>query len=413
MSKRIVVTGLGALTPLGNDVPTFWSNLLEGRNGAAPITSFDASMLQVQYAAELKDFDPAEIFDRRVARRNDLFTLYALEASRQAIVDAELVPQDGGHNVGVLIGTGIGGLLTLLENYEAFTSGGPRRVSAMMVPRMMPNAAGAAVAMTHGLRGPNFALASACATGSHAIGEAARMIRTSQVDAMVCGGSEAVVTPISIAAFVNMGAMSTNPDPERASRPFDAERDGFVLGEGAGILVIESLKHAQDRGARIYAELVGYGATADAFHITAPDEQGAGAAAAMRMALDEAGIAPSEVDYINAHGTSTQLNDPIETRAIHSVFGAHAKKLAVSSTKSMIGHLMGAAGAVEAVACIKSLETGWVHPTINYENPDPDCDLDYVPNEARQLDPQVVLSNSFGFGGHNGCVLFRRFEETG
>jgi 3-oxoacyl-[acyl-carrier-protein] synthase II len=282
-----------------------------------------------------------------------------------------------------------------------------------MAPMMMPNAASAAVAITYGVRGPNLCVASACATGSHAIGEAAEVLRQGRAEVMVCGGSDAVIHPLSLAGFRNMGAVSTrNDEPERASRPFDAGRDGFVMGEGAGVLVLESLEHARQRGARIYCEVAGYGVTADAFHITAPEETGQGAAEAMEQALHDAGLAPRDVDYINAHGTGTLLNDRIETQAIRTVFGPHADRLVVSSTKSMLGHLMGAAGAVEAIACVKSLETGWVHPTINYEHPDPQCDLDYVPNQARRLEPRVVLSNSFGFGGHNGCLIFRRWEDT-
>ena len=413
MRKQIVVTGLGAITPLGNDVPTLWEGLLAGRSGVGSITLFDPSHLGVRIAAEVKDFDPVALFGPREARRNDRFALFALEAARQAVVDAELqLEEEDRREIGVLIGTAIGGILTLLENYDVLQTSGPRRVSPFMAPMMMPNAASAAVAITHGLRGPNLCVASACATGSHAIGEAAEVIRRGHAEVMICGGSEAVVHPLSLAAFKNMGAVSTrNDEPERASRPFDAGRDGFVMGEGAAVLVLESLEHARQRGARVYGELVGYGATADAWHITAPEEMGQGAVGAMERALRDAGLGPEEVDYINAHGTSTPLNDRTETRAIRSVFGPHADRLAVSSTKSMLGHLMGAAGAVEAIACIKSLETGWVHPTLNYETPDPECDLDYVPNQARKLEPGVVLSNSFGFGGHNGCLVFRRWEE--
>lgn len=416
MENRVVITGLGAVTPLGNDAPTMWEGLLAGRSGVARIRQFDPSDIEVQIAAEVKDFDAEEIFGRRQVRRSDRFTLFALEAARQAVEDAELA-LDAQHDLrtdaGVLIGTGIGGVLTLLENYDVFQERGSHRVSPLMVPMMMPNAASAAIAIEYGLRGANFALSSACATGSHALGEAAAVIRRGDADVMLCGGSEGAIHPLSVSAFANMKALSTrNEDPTRACRPFDAERDGFVIGEGSAVLVLESLTHAQERGAHIYAELIGYGITSDAFHVAAPDETGGGAALAMQQALDSAGLAPEEVDYINAHGTSTRLNDRIETQAIRTVFGAHADDLAVSSTKSMLGHLMGAAGAAEAIACVRSLETGWVHPTINYQTPDPDCDLDYVPNEARKLKPRVALSNSFGFGGHNGCVIFRRWEGS-
>ena len=414
MKRHVVVTGLGAVTPLGNDVATLWEGLLAGRSGVGPITLFDPSALEVRIAAEVKAFDPLALFGPREARRNDRFTLFALEAARQALADAGLqIEGEDRREVGVLIGTAIGGINTLLENYDVLHTSGPRRVSPFMAPMMMPNAASAAVAITYGLRGLNLCIASACATGSHAIGEAAEVIQRGRAEVMICGGSDAVIHPLSLAGFTNMGAASTrNDEPERASRPFDAERDGFVMGEGAGVLVLESLEHARQRGARIYCELVGYGATADAFHITAPEEAGQGAAEAMEQALHDAGLAPQDVDYINAHGTGTPLNDRIETQAIRTVFGLHADRLVVSSTKSMLGHLMGAAGAVEAIACVKSLETGWVHPTLNYEHPDPQCDLDYVPNQARRLEPRVALSNSFGFGGHNGCLIFRRWEES-
>ncbi len=414
MKRQVVITGFGVVTPLGNDVATFWEGLLEGRSGVSFITQFDPTELEVKIAAEVKDFDPVDLFGKKVARRNDRFSLFALEAARQAIADADL-EFDGGDSqkVGVLIGTGIGGVVTLLDNFEIFQTSGSRRVSPFMVPMMMPNAASAAIAITHGLHGPNLTISSACATGSHAIGEAAEIIRRGQSEVMICGGSEAIIAPIAIAGLKNMGALSTrNDDPQRASRPFDANRDGFVIGEGAGVLILESLEHASARKARIHCELAGYGATADAFHITAPDETGQGGAWAMEQALSDAGITPEEVDYINAHGTSTFLNDRTETIAIRTVFGPHADQIAVSSTKSMTGHLIGAAGAVEAIACAKSLETGWVHPTINYETPDPECDLDYVPNQARRLEPKVILSNSFGFGGHNSCLILRQWEET-
>lgn len=412
MRRRVVITGLGAVTPLGNDVLSCWEGLLAGRSGAGPITGFDSSGLEVQIAAEVKGFDPVTLFGSREARRNDRFTHFAMEAARQAVEDSGFqLGQENGQEVGVIIGTGIGGILTLLDNFVVLRDKGPRRVSPFMVPMMMPNAASAAIAIKYGLRGPNLCLVSACATGSHAIGEAGEIIRRGGAEVMLCGGSEAVIAPLSIAGMKNMGALSSrNSEPDRASRPFDAQRDGFVMGEGSGVLILESLDHAQARVAHIYCELAGYGATSDAYHITAPDEIGQGAASAMKRALDDAGLAPEQVDYINAHGTSTPLNDRIETLAIRNVFGEHADRLAVSSTKSMIGHLLGAAGAVEAIACVKSLETGWVHPTINYETPDPQCDLDYVPNQARELHPRVALSNSFGFGGHNGCLVLCRWK---
>ena len=411
MKRRVVITGLGAVTPLGNDVPTTWENLLAGRSGIGPITSFDASELGVRIAGEVKDFDAVALFDRRVARRTDRFTLFAMEAARQAVEDAGLEFETlDGRKGGVLIGTSIGGVLSIEESFQSYEHQGPRRVSPFLAPMMMPNAASAVIARTYGLHGPNFALVSACATGAHAIGEAGEMIRRGRAEVMICGGSDAPILGISISGFSNMGALSTrNDDPERASRPFDAERDGFVLSEGAGIVVLESLEHAQRRDAHIHCELSGYGATADAYHMVAPDETGQWAAWAIEQALEDARLAPDAVDYVNAHGTGTPLNDPIETRAIRAALGAHADRLAVSSTKSMIGHPMGAAGAVEAIVCTKSLETGWVHPTANLETPDPECDLDYVPGQARRLEPQVTLSNSFGLGGHNGCLILRRW----
>jgi 3-oxoacyl-[acyl-carrier-protein] synthase II len=415
--RRVVVTGLGAITPLGNDVATTWEGLLAGRSGVDRIRSLDPSDLGVQIAAEVKGFDALGRLGRRAVRRNNRFGLFALAAAREAVEDARCDFREDkvrGARTGVLIGTGIGGVGTLLEAYDVLRERGPRRVSPFMLTALMPNAASALIAIDQGLRGTNFSISSACATGAHAIGEAAEMIRRGDVDAMICGGSEAGIHELSLAALSNMGALSQrNDEPDRASRPFDAERDGFVMGEGTGVLVLESLEHARERGAMIRAELTGYGANCDAFHITAPEESGEGAAQAMTEALQDAGLRPDEVDYINAHGTSTPLNDPIETQAIRAVFGDHADHLAVSSTKSMIGHLMGAAGAVEAVVCVKSLETGWVHATANYENFDPACDLDYVPDQPRLLNPRVILSNSFGFGGHNGCLILQRWEDGG
>jgi 3-oxoacyl-[acyl-carrier-protein] synthase II len=413
MRKRVVITGLGAVTPVGNDVDTFWQGLIEGRSGVGPITAYDASEQAVRIAAEVKGFDAAALLGHKQARRTDRFTQLVLVAAEQAVADARLSFGMNGDSryVGVIIGTGIGGVGTLLDAYDTMHTRGPRRVSALMAPMMMPNAGAGEVAIKYGLRGPALSLASACATGSNAIGEAAEYIRRGKARVMICGGGESVMHPLTLAAFANMGAVSQrNEEPERASRPFDADRDGFVMGEGAGVLVLEALDHALERGAQIHAELVGYGASSDAFHITAPDEIGTGAALSMQTALDDAGLQPAEIDYINAHGTSTPLNDPVETQAIHTVFGRYAREIPVSSTKSVTGHLMGAAGAVEAIACVKTLQTGIIHPTINYETPDPRCDLDYVPNEARQTHPRTALSNSFGFGGHNASLIFRTWE---
>jgi len=412
MERRVVITGLGAVTPLGNDVATTWRLLLDGRSGIGPISYFDASDLPVRIAGEVKRFDGDGLFGRREARRMDQFTQFALAAAREAVTDAGLVFDDGlKRETGALIGTAIGGMVTLLENYDALKTAGARRVSPFMVPMMMPNAPSGNVAIEYGLRGPNLAIGTACATGSHAIGESAAIIQRGDAQVMIAGGAEAIISPVAVAAFTNMGALSTrNEEPTRASRPFEADRDGFVMSEGAAVLVIESLECAQRRGARIYAELRGYGATADAFHITAPEEGGIGASLAIQAALERAGLPPTAVDYINAHGTGTPLNDRTETQAIRRVFGSHADRLAVSSTKSMLGHLLGAGGAIEALACVKSLETGWIHPTINYDRPDPECDLDFVPNVPRRAQPRIALSNSFGFGGHNGCLLFERWE---
>jgi 3-oxoacyl-[acyl-carrier-protein] synthase II len=413
MRRQVVITGLGAVTPIGNDVPTFWRALLAGQSGAGPITSYDASEQDVQIAAEVKDFDPADHLDRRLIKRTDRFTQLVLVAAHEAVAQSGLDFERNGDNrdVGIIVGTGIGGIGTLMENMAVMQERGPRRVSALMIPMMMPNAGAGHIAIRYGLHGIAMSVASACATGNNAIGESAEHIRRGSAEVMICGGGESVMHPLSAAALSNMGAVSRrNDDPQRASRPFDADRDGFVIGEGAAILVLESLEHAQKRDAHILAEIVGYGSSCDAFHITAPDEQGAGSVMSMVSALQDAGLGPEDIDYINAHGTSTPLNDPMETRAIRTVFGDHAYKLPISSTKSMVGHLMGAAGAVEAVGCVRTLETGMVHPTINYETPDPECDLDYVPNEPREVHPRTALSNSFGFGGHNATLVFAKWE---
>jgi 3-oxoacyl-[acyl-carrier-protein] synthase II len=412
MQQRVVVTGMGAVTPLGNDVPAYWAGLVAGRSGVGPIATYDTSDQPVRIAAEIKNLDASGTFGRKQARRTDFFTQVALIAADEAVADAGLEFGDNeiSRDAAVVLGTAIGGITTLLQGADALRERGPRRVSPMMIPMMMSNAAAGEIAIRHGLQGLTLSVVSACASGTHAIGEAARLIRTGASSVVICGGSEAGMHPLALAAFGNMQAVSRrNDEPERASRPFDADRDGFVLGEGGGVLVLESLAQAQGRGARIHAEVVGYGASTDAFHITAPDQQGAGAILSMKRALHDAGFGPEEIDYINAHGTSTPLNDAVETRAIRAVFGGHADRLAVSSTKSMIGHLLGAAGAVEAIACIMSLKTGVIHPTVNYETPDPECDLDYVPNQARETHPRTALSNSFGFGGHNGTLIFRRY----
>lgn len=410
---RVVVTGMGAITPLGNDVETFWQNVVAGRSGVGPITLFDASALKTRIAAEVKGFDPEAWFGRKEARRLDRYAQFALAATQQALQDARLDP---GHvdreRVGVILGTGIGGIGALVQGVETLMTRGPDRISPFMVPMMLADTAPGLIAIAYGFRGPNMAVITACASGTNAIGEAMNLIRRGDADVVIAGGAEAAILPISVAAFNVMGAISTrNEEPERASRPFDRTRDGFVMGEGAGILVLERLERAQARGARIYAEVVGYGASADAYHITAPLENGEGAALAMRRALADAGLSPRQVDYINAHGTGTPLNDKSETQAIKAVFGEAAYDVPISSTKSMIGHLLGAAGAVEAIVCIRAITDGVIPPTINYEHPDPECDLDYVPNTARRRPVRVAMSNSFGFGGHNACVIFRRYAD--
>ncbi len=410
---RVVITGMGAITPLGNDVETFWRNVVAGRSGVGPITLFDASAMKTRIAAEVRGFDPEAWFGRKEARRMDRYAQFALAATQQALQDARLDPAHvDRERVGVVLGTGIGGLGSLVQGVETLMTRGPDRVSPFMVPMMLADTAPGLIAIAYGFRGPNMAVVTACASGTNAIGEAMHLIRRGDADVVIAGGAEAAILPIAVAAFNVMGAISTrNEEPERASRPFDRTRDGFVMGEGAGILVLERLEHARARGARIYAEVAGYGASADAYHITAPLENGEGAALAMRQALADAGLSPRDVDYINAHGTSTPLNDKSETQAIKAVFGEAAYDVSISSTKSMIGHLLGAAGAVEAIVCIRAITDGIIPPTINYEHPDPECDLDYVPNTARRKPVRVAMSNSFGFGGHNACVIFRCYED--
>jgi 3-oxoacyl-[acyl-carrier-protein] synthase II len=411
MTRRVMITGLGAVSPIGNDVPTMWRNALAGRSGAGPITQFDASGYKTQFACEVKDFDASPLLGKKEARRLDRFAQLAVSAAKQALDDSGLpVTPESSWRCGVYIGTGIGGIGTLEDEIRLLVAKGSDRVSPFLVPMMLPDMAAAQVAIRFGLRGPNMAVVTACASGNNAIGDAAECIRRDTADVMLAGGAESAITPISIAGFANMTAISSNnADPLHASRPFDKQRDGFVVGEGAAVLVLEELEHALARGAKIYGELIGYGSTADAHHITAPQETGAGAAQAMRVALKQANIQPHQIDYINAHGTSTPLNDKSETAAIKTALGEAAYNIPISSTKSMTGHLLGAAGAVEAVFCAKVIEEGIIPPTINYEHPDPECDLDYVPNTARRKPVNVVMSNSFGFGGHNAVVIFSRY----
>jgi len=410
--RRVVITGLGALTPVGNDVNTMWDNLLAGKSGAGPITQFDSTHFKTHFACEVKNFDATAIVGKKEARRTDRFTQFALAASLQALNDCGLkVTTENAPRIGVMLGTGIGGISTIFSQVQEMLLKGPDRVSPFLVPMMLPDSAAGQVAIQFGLKGPNLCPVSACATGSHAVGEAAEWVRRGAADVVLAGSAEAAIISVAIAGFNNMTAISTRNDaPEKASRPFDKNRDGFVVGEGAGVLVLEDLEHALARGARIYAEVLGYGASADAYHITAPIETGAGAAQAMQAALAQAGLRPDQIDYINAHGTSTPLNDKSETAAIKQVFGEAAYHVAISSTKSMTGHLLGAAGAVEAVIATKVIAECIIPPTINYETPDPNCDLDYVPNAARRKQVDTVMSNSFGFGGHNAVVIFGRYQ---
>jgi len=406
VGRRVVVTGIGPVTPVGTGVDTFWEGLTGGRNGIRKITRFATEDLPVTLAGEVPDFDPSAWLDPKEARRTDRFTQFALAAAKLAMEDAGH-PEPAAERAGVVFATGIGGVETLLAQHSVMLERGPGRVSPFMVPMLMANAPAGHIAMLYGFTGPNLCTISACASSNHALGEAMRLIRDGYVDLCIAGGSESATLPLTVAAFAQMTALTRNPDPETASRPFDAERDGFVLSEGACALVLEAEEHARARGARIYCEVAGYGASADAYHITAPDPKGSGAALAMRRALEDAGEDPSAVTYVNAHGTSTPLNDASETVAIKAVLGDHARRVAVSSTKSMTGHMLGAAGAVEGAACALAIANGVVPPTIHYEHPDPECDLDYVPNEARELRVRLALSNSFGFGGQNACVAFR------
>ena len=409
---RVVVTGLGAITPIGNNVQDYWDGLTKGRNGVAPISLFEASSHACRFAAEVKNFDPSGFLEPKESKRWDRFSKFGVIAAKQALADAELsINETNASKVGVIIGSGVGGLLTMETQAHVLEGKGPGRVSPFTVPMMIPNMATGLAAIALGATGPSSAVATACAAGSNAIGDAFRLIQLGKASVMVCGGAEASITPLGVAGFASAKALSfRNDDPASASRPFDAERDGFVIGEGSGILVLESLDHAKARGAQIHAEIVGYGTTCDAHHITSPTPGGVGGAEAMKNALKDGHLNPNEVDYINAHGTSTPANDSNETSAIKTVLKNRAKEVPVSSTKSMTGHLLGGSGGIEAVACVLALRHGLIPPTINYTNPDPDCDLDYVPNHAREQKLEVVISNSFGFGGHNVCLAFRQFH---
>ena len=412
---RVVVTGMGAITPNGNSVDEFWAALLAGRSGAALISRFDASQFPTRIACEVKNFDPLAVADKKEARRMDRAELLALGASHEAVRHAALnFDALDRERCGVVIGSGIGGIETFETQHRALLGQGPGRVSPFFIPMMIIDMCAGLVSLHYGLKGPNYATVSACASSAHAIADAARLIERGDADLMVTGGAEATITPASLAGFCSARAMSTrNDEPARASRPFDANRDGFVMGEGSGIVILESLEHARKRGAPILAEILGAGMSADAYHITAPAPQGEGAARSMRAALKDSGISATDVDYINTHGTSTDLGDVCETEAVRSVFGDHAAKLIANSTKSMVGHLLGAAGGIELIACVQSLQTSKIHPTINLETPDPRCNLNYAPNQLVERPIRVAMSNSFGFGGHNATVVVAQFEDNG
>ncbi|MDZ5470336.1 beta-ketoacyl-ACP synthase II [Bacillus sp. 31A1R] len=410
--RRVVVTGIGAVTPLGNDIDTTWSNIVAGKSGVGPLTRLNPDDYPAKVVAEVKEFNVENFIEKKDARKMDRFTHYAVAASLMAVKDSSLeINEQNSHRVGVWIGSGIGGMETFEQQYETFLNRGYRRVSPFFVPMMIPDMAAGQVSITIGARGFNSCTVTACATGTNSIGDAFKVIQRGDADVMVTGGTEAPITKMSMAGFCANTALSTNPDPSTASRPFDKNRDGFVMGEGAGIVVLEELEHALARGAKIYAEIVGYGATGDAYHITAPAPGGEGGARAMKMALEDGGLNPEDIAYVNAHGTSTDYNDKFETLAIKEVFGDHAYKLAVSSTKSMTGHLLGAAGGVEAIFTVLAIKEGILPPTMNYETPDPECDLDYVPNQSRKQEVKAAISNSLGFGGHNATIAFRKFEN--
>jgi 3-oxoacyl-[acyl-carrier-protein] synthase II len=413
LSRRVVVTGLGLVTPVGNSVETTWTALVEGRNGADYIQKFDAEKFPVRFACEVIDFDPLNYVEKKDARKMGAFIQYAIAASQEAVNDSGLkINDDIAEGVGTYISSGIGDFWAIEREHEKLLKDGPGRVSPFFIPSAIVNLASGQVSIRHNAKGPNSATATACSAGAHAIGDSFKIIQRGDAEAMICGGAESAITPMSVAGFAALRALSTrNNDPKHASRPFDLGRDGFVIGEGAGIVILEELEFARKRGARIYAEIAGYGMTGDAFHITMPDDSGSGAVRVMQKALSDAKVGPEQVDYINAHGTSTPYNDKFETMAIKKTFGEHAQKMAISSTKSMTGHLLGAAGGVEAVFSILSIQRDVLLPTINYETPDPECDLDYIPNQAREARINYALSNSFGFGGTNAALLFKRYEE--
>ncbi|ADH61042.1 3-oxoacyl-(acyl-carrier-protein) synthase 2 [Thermoanaerobacter mathranii subsp. mathranii str. A3] len=408
--NRVVVTGVGVITPLGNTVEKFWNSLINGESGIDTVTKFDVSEFPTKVAAEVKDFEPTLYIDKKEARRMDRFIQFAVASAKLALEDSQIdLSKVDLNRFGVIYGTGIGGIETFENQIKIMYEKGPGKVSPFFIPMMIANMAAGQIAITFGLKGINETIVNACASSTNAIGEAFKAIQRGEADLIVTGGTEAAITPMSFAGFCAMKAMSTNEDPKKASRPFDLNRDGFVMGEGSASLILESLEHAQKRGAKIYAEIIGYGATDDAYHITAPAPEGEGAARAMEAALKDGKVSFEMIDYINAHGTSTEYNDKFETMAIKKVFKDHAYKLYVSSIKSMVGHLLGAAGAVEAVATVLTIKNGIIPPTINYETPDPECDLNYVPNEAIEKEVNYAISNSFGFGGHNGTILFKKF----
>jgi 3-oxoacyl-[acyl-carrier-protein] synthase II len=411
--RRVVVTGMGCISPLGNDVSSTWAAIVAGKSGVAPITHFDASEFKTQIGAEVKGFDPEAVLSKRDARRMDPYAQFCVAATHQALVDSRLPVNDETRDrIGAIIATGIGGITTLLAEEDKLRERGPHWVSPFLVPMMLPDTAASQVAIQFGLRGPNMAVVTACASGSNAIGEAAEIIRRGSADAMVAGGAESAIVPVAMAGFNVMDAISTrNDNPSAASRPFDRDRDGFVVGEGAATLILEAYENAVARRATIYGEILGYACNNDAYHISAPSENGDGAARCMTLALQDAGLSPADVNYINAHGTSTRLNDVSETMAIKTALGESAYEIPVSSTKSMTGHLLGAAGALEGIFCLKAIETGKLPPTINLDDPDPECDLDYVPNQVRTTHPRIAMSNSFGFGGHNACLIFGQLPQ--